>query len=76
MANHIENVPINFDDSMYHEPKMKECIFCDGTGKVVDDDFCGTRTKCEECHGEGKVEMTDEEIREEKEMKEENKYQL
>lgn len=57
------------------EPKMKECPECDGNGYTGRKYSKGQAT-CIVCDGEGEIQMTYDEIREEIETKKENQINL
>jgi len=70
MSNYDPNLPAglpsDFNDEK--EPKMKICPECNGKGQLWGEMY---HSDCDICKGEGEVPMTDEEIQEEKEERNE-----
>jgi len=64
--NLLAGLPSDFNDEK--EPKIKICPKCDGDRLLGDGDEL---RRCDNCEGEGEVPMTDEEIQDEKEERNE-----
>ena len=70
MSNHDSNLPAGLPSDFLDEkcPKMKICEECNGDRLLGDGDEL---RKCDNCEGEGEIIMTDEEVRDEKEERNE-----
>ena len=71
MSNYFDNLPAGLPSDFLDEecPKMKVCPECTGHGADSKDGM--TIIKCEKCNGAGEIEMTAEELQEEKEERNE-----